>query len=234
VTDAELLHAVEELRDIMISVATGGSKMEYQKGEFTSKYDEVAAALMKRQIPNSLPYRDLSQWYGRWSSGDLPTYESRRLYTAEQFAPVINRIQSGKVEPFQATGWPRVDRTVGDLRDRLAAASVEEDFQVVALICREALISLAQAVYVPELHPILDGVAVSNSDAKRMLDAYIAVELVGGSNDEARKHARSALDLSLNLQYKRTADFRTAAICVEATTAVINIIAIMSGRRDPQ
>jgi hypothetical protein len=44
----------------------------------------------------------------------------------------------------------------------------------------EALISVAQAVYVAERHPTLDGVAASNTDAKRMLEALIAVEFAGG------------------------------------------------------
>jgi hypothetical protein len=65
-----------------------------------------------------------------------------------------------------------------------------------------------------------------------MLEAYIAVELAGGPNEYARKYLRSALDFSVMLQHKRTATFRDAAMCVEATTSVINIVAIVSGRRD--
>jgi hypothetical protein len=79
-----------------------------------------------------------------------------------------------------------------------------------------------------------DGIAPSKTDAKRILEYYIAVELAGGVNEEARRHIRSALDLAVGLQHKRTATFRDAAMCVEATTAVVNIMAIVSGRRDPQ
>jgi hypothetical protein len=67
-----------------------------------------------------------------------------------------------------------------------------------------------------------------------MLGAYMSVDLAGAANEEARKHARAALDLAIALQHHRTATFRQAAICVEATTAVVNIIAIVAGRRDPQ
>ena len=74
----------------------------------------------------------------------------------------------------------------------------------------------------------------SATDAKRMLDAYIAVELAGGANEASRRHAKSALDLANALQHQRTASFREAAMCVEATTAVVNVIAIVAGRRDPQ
>lgn len=218
----------------MVAVATGGPRINDANDQFQRTYAVVAAALGRRGIDNPLPYGNLWDWYGRWTSGDMPTYQSRRAFVSEIFYPLINRLRTGRVEDFEPTGWARVDRTVGELRDRLASATAEEQFQAVGLLCREALISVAQAVYIPERHPPLDGVAPSQTDAKRMLEAYGAVELGGGANDETRKHARSALDLAVNLQHKRTATFRDAAMCVEATTAVVNIVAIVSGRRDPQ
>lgn len=66
------------------------------------------------------------------------------------------------------------------------------------------------------------------------LDAYIVVELEGGANEGARHHAKSALALANDLQHHRTATFRQAAICTEATTSVVNSVAILSGRRDRQ
>lgn len=233
-TDAELLQALDYLRNTMVTVSTGGPRIEDVNHQFQQTYADVAAVLARRGLENPLPYGNLWDWHGRWSSGDLPTYRSRRTFVGELFNPLLNRIRTGRVEQYEATGWERVDRNVGGLRDRLASSTTEEQFQAVGLLCREALISLAQAVYVLERHPTLDGVAASATDGKRMLEAYIAVELGGGAHDEARKHARSALDLAVNLQHKRTAAFRDAAMCVEATTAVINIVAIVSGRRDPQ
>lgn len=132
------------------------------------------------------------------------------------------------------TGWLRVDRTVGRARDELAAANTAEQWQTVALLCRETIISVAQAVFDPQRHPSPDGTEPSDTNAKRMLEAYVATELAGGANEEVRKHARSALALAVALQHRRTATFRDAALCVEATTAVVNIVAIVAGRRDPQ
>lgn len=233
-TDAELLVALEYLRNTMISVATGGPRINDVNAEFREAYGRVVSELAKRRIENPLLYGDLWEWYGRWSSGDLPTYQSRREFVANTFNPLATLIRTGREEAQLPTGWPRVDRTVGELRARLASARSEEQFQAVGLLAREALISTAQAVFNPERHPILDGRDVSPTDAKRMLEAYIAVELRGGANDNARKHARSALDLAVALQHKRTATFRDAAMCVEASTSVINLVAIVSGRRDPE
>jgi hypothetical protein len=233
-TDAELIQAIESLRNTMVSVATGGPRIGEVDNQYQRTFRDVATTLQSRGIENPIPFASLWDWYGRWSSGDLPSYQSRRQFASELFNPLLTRIRSGKAQEFEPTGWARVDRNVGELRDKLAAAKVEEHFQTVGLLCREALISLAQAVFVAEQHPTVDGVKASSTDAKRMLEAYFVVELGGGANDEARKHARSALDLAVNLQHKRTATFREAAMCVEATTSVINIIAIVSGRRDPQ
>ena len=65
--------------------------------------------------------------------------------------------------------------------------------------CREVLISLGQAVYDSKKHPTTDGVAPSDTDAKRMLDGYIAAEMRGASNKTARTHATSSLDLANQL-----------------------------------
>jgi hypothetical protein len=233
-TDERLIRELAALRDQMVAVATGGPRIADVNENFQSAYARIASELARRRIENPLPYGDLWDWYARWSSGDMPTYQSRRTYLSDLFSPLINRIQTGRPDEFEPTGWPRVDRTVDEIRQRLASATVEEQFQAVGLLCREALISAGQAVYEPARHPSLDGKAPSATDAKRMLEAYVSAELAGQGNDESRKHIRSALELALALQHRRTAGFRDAAMCVEATTAVINIVAIVSGRRDPQ
>jgi hypothetical protein len=156
--------------------------------------------------------------------------------TAEQAWRWVNYKQAenlGNVTPNrEITGWPRVDRTIAEANSSLRAAKTEEQFQSIALLCREALISAAQAVYQPSLHPTVDGVEASSTDAKRMLEAYINKEATGDSA-ESRKHVKSSVALAVNLQHKRTASFRDAASCLEATTSVINHIAILSGARDP-
>ena len=90
---------------------------------------------------------------------------------------------------------------------------------------------MAQEVFVADRHPTLDGVEASDTDAKRMLEAIFNAELTGASNAEARAHAKAALRLALALQHKRTATFRLAALCAEATAAVVNLLAVLAGRR---
>lgn len=131
----------------------------------------------------------------------------------------------------EPTGWQKVDRQLQEVRLRLDSADSEEEYQAIGLLCREVLISVAQEVYDPGRHLSLDGVSPSDTDAKRMLEVFFAAELEGGPNEESRLHAKAALRLALALQHKRTADFRMAALCAEATSSVVNILAVLGGRR---
>jgi hypothetical protein len=239
-THAELLQALDRLKGIMIAVATGGPRIGQVQSEFANIFDQVSGELSSRNIPNPFPYRDLWEWYGRWSSGDMPSWQSRRNFVNDLFADLTKSIAKSIArggpsggQLSEPTGWGRVDRTVTELRKQLAAAEAEEQFQTVGLLCREALISLAQAVFDPDEHATVDGVKASPTDAKRMLEAYIAVAFAGSENEYTRKHARAAVDLAVSLQHQRTATFRRAATCAEATTSVVNLIAIAAGRRDP-
>lgn len=131
----------------------------------------------------------------------------------------------------EPTGWTKVDSEVGEVKLRLESASSGGDFQAVGLLCREVLISLAQATYDAERYPTTDGVEPSDTDAGRMLEAMFGAELSGGANDQARKYAKAALNLAVALQHKRTADYRMAALCAEATLSVVNLCAILADRR---
>lgn len=221
----------------MVAVSTGGPRIDSVNEEYKTLYLAVDEELRYRGIKNLNIYPDLWDWYGQWSGGDLPSYQSRRSFLSEMFTPLISQLREAtsgvRRVAEEPTGWAKVDRAVVEIRRRLAEADTAEKFQAVGLLCREGLISLAEAVHIRSRHPPLDGIEPSKTDAKRMLESYLAVELGGASHEVARKHARASIDLAVELQHRRTADFRQTALCVEATTSVINVIAIISGKRDP-
>ena len=236
-TDEELLAEIEAQRSLMNAVATGGPRIQQVNGQYVERRDRIATELRRRGIADPNPHGDLWAWYGRWSAGDMPSWQSRRGHLSEMYQPLIDRIRAGPsssgAQIFEEpTGWPRVDRGIYEIRRRLEQAETEEHFQAVGLLCREALISVAQVVYDSQRHFSEDGVAPSETDAKRMLDSYISIELAGGSNEGLRRHAKAALSLANDLQHSRTAEYRHAALCPEATTSVVKIVAIISGRRD--
>jgi hypothetical protein len=238
-TDKELIVELEAQRSLMIVVSTGGLRIQEVNDEYRERRERIKVGLAERGLQDPNPYSDLWRWYGKWKDGSLPSYQSRRQYIAELLDPLIDRVREGPrqagAELFgEPTGWARVDRGIDAVRGRLETAGNEEEFQTVGLLCRETLISLAQSVFDSELHGMVNGIRPSNTDAKKMLEAYVSRELAGGANEEFRRHAKAALDLANSLQHKRTPKFRDAALCAEATNAVVNLIAIISGRRDPE
>jgi hypothetical protein len=126
--------------------------------------------------------------------------------------------------------WSRLDRVLQKATDTFRLAAVEEDFQMVGLLCREAFISLAQTIYDGSRHQTVDGVVPSITDSKRMLEAFFAVDLPGASNEASRRHARAAVSLADSLVHRRIASYRDAALCLEATTSTVNLAFILTGR----
>jgi hypothetical protein len=235
-TEQDCIRELEAEKAIMIAVSTGGPRIQEVNQQYIERRHQIRPFLFSIGVADPNPYPDLWAWYGKWSSGELPTYRSRREYLTQLFQPTLDalaRRAAGIVaEPAVApTGWTRVDRGIDAIRQRLETARTEEEFQTVGLLCRETLISLGQAVYDPARHTTTHGVAPSPTDGYRMIEAFVITTLSGGSNDIIRKHIKSALDLANQLQHRRTATFRDAALCSEATRTVTNIVAIISDKR---
>src|SRR5712691_11269340 len=134
VTDAELIEGIEAQRGVMVAVATGGPRIQDMNDDYLQHRSEIRNALRERGLQDPNPYSDLWAWYGKWSSGDLPTYQSRRMYLSELFAPLLERLRAGPVAQGEAmfgepTGWARVDRGLGEIRRQLEQANTEEQFQ---------------------------------------------------------------------------------------------------------
>ena len=214
---------------MMISVATGGDRIQSVNDYYIARAARIRVTI-PAEVPYDNPHADLWDWFRHWR-GSLASYSDRRQYVRQLFAPAIEALAKRPSIPLpqrEPTGWERVDRAMSKARAQLELASAEEDFQAIGLLCREVIISLAQAVYDPLIHQSVDGVKPSLTDANRMLEAYVAHVFPGESYKEVRAHARASLALALNLQHRRTATRQLAALCVEgtaSTTAVMSIIA---------
>ena len=130
-------------------------------------------------------------------------------------------------------GWQSVDRTMNRIRDLLLIASTEDHYKEIGLLCREVLTSVAQEVFDPDLHPKLQGddTKPSKSDAKRMIERYVASEFPGKSNRETRKCVNAALDLAHKVTHSSTSSYCNAQLCVQAVFNVIGLITIVAGKR---
>lgn len=127
------------------------------------------------------------------------------------------------IKKFEPTGWERVDRALDEMKLRLEMSDSEEKFQAIGMLGRETLITIAQQVYNPEKYPTLDGVEASVTDAKRIFDGYLHIELTENS-EKVMKFARSAVDLGNQLTHDRNAKKRDALICLISVTAIASLI----------
>jgi len=233
---SELERLIEAQIDLMIAVATGGPRIPIKNQEYKERRESIRNKLHPLNLNDPNPFADLWAWYGRWSSGDLPRYQSRREYVRALYRDLLEDLAGAPAlspsEPSrEPTGWEKVDRIVDKIISSLDQSKNEEEFQAIGLLCREGLISLAQAVFDPLKHKSADGLEPSKTDAYRMLEAYFLCEFSGSEKEALRRHAKAALVLANGLQHKRTAEHREAALCSEATRTVVNIVAITSGKR---
>lgn len=164
----KLIQTLEAQKGLMISVATGGPRINDVNVEYVERRFQIKRSLQSIGIEDPNPYSDLWAWYGKWSDGSLPSYQSRRRYIIDLYRPLLEALSQSKaaiIHPVEPTGWARVDRNIEKISRSLELAKNEEDFQAIALLCREAIISLAQAVYDPREHGSVDGMNPSETDA---------------------------------------------------------------------
>ena len=220
-------------KQMMIAVAVGDQRIQDVNDYYIARQARLIAICTAAGVSYENPHLDLWAWYYVWKER-FSSYAERRRYVAELFGPAIaaaSSRSSSLVTEREPTGWERVDRALMKARAQLEAATAAEDFQGIGLLCREVIISLAQAVYDPAVHLSPDGVAPSATDANRMIEAYIGHVFPGESYKEVRAHARASMALALNLQHRRTATRQLAALCLEAAGSTTAVIAIISGRR---
>lgn len=227
----DVLEKIEQLKSVMIAVSTGGPKIQTVDGEYKKNYNLLDQWLEKLGVDNPNPYKSLWDWYGRWSQADLSTYASRRSFIPNLYHSLIDIITKSPDEfitaEYEPTGWDRVDRAVYEMKNRLSAAVTEEQFQAIGMLGRETIITIAQQVFDNTVHKTEDGIEPSETDAKRMFEAFLGYELSGASNERTRKFAKSAVDMANHLTHDRMAAKRDASMCLVSVTAVASLIRII-------
>lgn len=228
---------IEAVKELMIAVSTGGPRIQ----EVDARYKSINGSVHQRCKQLNIKYNNnfvgLWDWYGKWSS-ELPTYQSRRLFINELFAPTLtafeeNGANTGIAVPIvELNGWDRINRTIVKIKQDSVTARIEEDYQQIGLLCREVIISLAQAVYQPEVHGAIDeeGITIGKTDANRMISNYLSYKLAGSSNQELRTYAKNTNKLANLLTHKRDASRKDMLMAVSATIALINFIGILEDK----
>ena len=130
--------------------------------------------------------------------------------------------------PIEPTSWEKVDQQVSEMREQLARAKSEAGYQTVGHLGRELMISLAQAAIEPSDAVGDDGVIPSDTDAARLLDAYIAKELPGRNNKALRGAVRGVVKATSAVLHDRNATQRDAALLAELVLASVRLVHLLA------
>lgn len=214
------------LRQMLINSSTGKQRIQDINTDFKIKVAEFNHQYHSLNHKSEIPFDDLWSWY-KYYKEKFGTYHERRNYIKELFKEIFKNlivVDISNPEAPPVTGWDAVDRILKKCANQFATAKITEDYQQIGLLCRETFISTASIVYNTEMGNSEDGTVPSKTDSKRMLEIYIENKLNGQSNQTIRKYLRSSIDLSNELQHKRTASKVDAAICLQATISVVKTI----------
>ena len=150
-------------QEMMIDVATGSRSIQDVNDYYIARQARLSSLCEAAGAAYDNGHSDLWAWFHFYKE-NFASYAERRKYVRDLFKPTIEFASSrtpSSGTPREPTGWERVDRTLAKARTRIDTASGEEDYQAIGLLCREVMISLAQAVYDPAIHFSEDGVLPS-------------------------------------------------------------------------
>lgn len=233
-TKEQIISQIEQIKSKLISVSTGGAQIQDVNKSYKELYSSLHSSFNTIGIEDPNIFPDLWDWYGRWRQGDMPHYSDRRTFVSNLYRNVLEIIEksvdTAEASEYTPTGWERVDRTVYEMKHRLSVANNEEQFQAIGMLGREALITVAQQVFNKSVHLSDDGIVPSDTDSKRMLDAFLNYSLSGPSNERQRKFAKASVDLANQLTHDRMAERSDAELCLTSVTAVVNTVRIIDRR----
>ncbi len=231
----ELRQNIDIVKSIMVSVATGGERIQNVDDRYKKLHSTIKAECDKLGIPYNNKYASLWDWYGKWRV-DFPSYQERRDFIRELFASTLTGLDNSKnneVDVFvQLDDLGKINRMIGKIRSNTWTAKDIEDFQSIGVSCREVLISLGQIVYNPALHGEEDetGTKISKADAERMFLAYFKYKFSGKHNKELRDYVKGVKGIANQLTHKDTSTRKDMLLTVSTTLSLINFIGILEDK----
>jgi len=228
-----LVQELENQAALLMSVATGGPRIETVQEDYTQRRQRLIRALERRRLAYPFPWPDLWQWYGHWS-GTLPTWGERRHHIRSLLSPTLDAIEGLRsgislVDPggVGTPSWADLDGRLAGLATELTGAATRDDIQDVGRRAREVLIDCAALLADPGLVPAGQD-APKAGDAKAWIDLFLIAHSPGSSGQELRRLVRDAWDLAQKLTH---ADLgRVEAFAgAQATVLVVRTLQMLAG-----
>ncbi|GEA82361.1 hypothetical protein [Cellulomonas uda] len=218
---------LERQAELLVAVATGGSRMDSVKWEYRERRDDLEIALRKVGLSDPFPWEEPSRWYAYYSANGMGTYASRREYIAELAAPIRARLRELMLGIAVEDGgpehldWPLLETRLREAKDRFAKSSTLDDFQDVGRRCRELLIDLANLAFDATMLPV-GAEEPKGSDAKAKLGYASDYLFAGRQHAELRAVAKTTWDLANKVVHGGIGDVDAFAT-IQATVALVRI-----------
>lgn len=226
-----VLRLIKEEKGTLIKAGTGIIQIRDKKenDSYKQRHQQLLSLLKQLGLEPVHRYNDLWDWYNDYKQRGLDTYQSRRAFIRDIYAPLIDTLENSEENTttllyYEPTGWDLVDDGANRMKEVLISAEKTLDYQSVGMYGRELLITLAQAVFDKAKHPSTDGTDIGAADSKRMLDAYIHYCMHKKSKEREVKFAKAAVDFSNELTHNRTATAMDAELCYNAVLSTVHII----------
>jgi hypothetical protein len=223
-----LVQELEAQSQLLISVATGGPRIDAVQGDYRRRRQRLVPALQRRGLEYPFPWPDLWQWYGHWSA-NLGSYASRRTYIRELISPTLEALERQRAglsvtDPAvdSPSTWTDLDARLAGLANELSFAATLDDLQDVGRRAREVLIDCAQLLADPSFVPTGTETPKA-SDAKSWLDLFLVAHAGGSGRAELRRLVRDAWDLAQKVTHGDL-DRVDAFAAAQATVLVIGTL----------
>ncbi len=144
-----------------------------------------------------------------------------RLYAAEDRALALTL--ADPVTPHAATGWPKVDEEIRELRRRFRDSRTPQDYRAVGTHCVGVLEALSRVVYSPSKHLRPGETEPPPDKTKQRLARHIEDAVPGNANEEVRGLANKAVELAHRVKHSETPSRRDAGISADAVILLANI-----------
>lgn len=223
------------VHDDLESYGTGGGE-RLSNDDIALALRTLRAVLQRLGVDFDVPFRDYTTFKNHWlREGAYGSWQSRRDLLDELFEPVhlrLIRLEDQAIEstlanpitPHPATGWPKVDEEIRELRRRFHSSSTPQDYRAVGTHCVGVLEALGRTVYDPARH-LRDGETMPPPDkTKQRLGRYIEDALPGSANEEVRGLAMKAVELAHRVKHGESPTRRDAGIASDAVILLANIL----------
>jgi len=236
---AELL--VDSVSALMVSVATGGPRIQAVDGDYQRQYRALSAVLKRLGIKNPNKHRRLWEWYGKWSDGSMPAWADRRAYIAGLYAPVRDSLDSlaaghhDLATPTEEgpTGWPDVDAKVGKLRRRVREGEDVDDFKAAGLQCVSLMEALGRAVFDASRHLPAGEEEPHANDAKQRISYFVRSVAPGDRFEHVRTLANAAWRQAQAIKHRDEPDRTDVGIAADACLLLVAILRRLADKDEP-